>query len=550
MIGFGLLAFFAPCLSQASPSRTAYRVANLHAEGRAIPIDRDLPEVRLTHGIRDITFGIEPTDPAGPPIRFRFQLLGHDADWRDPGGSMRFTVRFDEQEGNTIFGEEFQLSHQSPGWTGDPRSSAPVSRSENIPIPKGASKMQFWMGSAGPQATLGVYAVSDLRVQLFGDSEHAAQSALVMIREEGALMDSPSGTPKGWARHGSRLGVAQIAPRSDAAPFIVMRDDQTDSFGGWLTTAASLDVSHAKTATITWNECYSIGWGGPARAIYNYLPPGHYTLRIQTASIEGTIIDESDIAQLHIIPPFHRSSTFRVTLALIIVSAGAWTVRSVTRARMQQELDRLAKEHTIDVERSRIARDLHDSLGADLTHLGLLCDLAASQVYEPERVRPHLNELFDLAKQLTRRVDEMVWTVNPAHDTLRGLISFVTHHAQSYLRAAGIACRLDVPDPIPNTPLSSSRRHHLFLTVKEALHNVVKHSEASEVRIRIRHSTERLEVEIEDNGKGIVNAAEGDGSENMRNRINSINGTLQRISEPGRGTLVTILLPIPPNERA
>jgi signal transduction histidine kinase len=211
---------------------------------------------------------------------------------------------------------------------------------------------------------------------------------------------------------------------------------------------------------------------------------------------------------------------------------------------MQRKLDRLERAHAIDVERSRIARDLHDNLGADLTHLGLLCDLASSPTADPARVRAHLNELFELARQLTRRVDEMVWTVNPTQDTLKGLAAFMTHQAQSYLRAANIACRLELPDPIADISLSSTQRHHLFLTVKEALHNVVKHAQASEVRIRLRISSWRLEIEVEDNGQGIATTAEGHGSGNMRSRMESIGGHLVRMSELGRGTIVSMVIPL------
>ena len=105
-----------------------------------------------------------------------------------------------------------------------------------------------------------------------------------------------------------------------------------------------------------------------------------------------------------------------------------------------------------------------------------------------------------------------------------------------------------LPDPIPDIALSSTQRHHLFLTVKEALHNVVKHAHASEVRIRLRASSERLEIEVEDNGQGIHTTTEGHGSGNMRSRIESIGGRLLRISEPSTGTIVSIVVPLTPQQ--
>lgn len=546
-VAFGLLLLVSTPDSQAdasSISRAAYVIESVHADGNLVAPKPNSHNYRIAHGIKDLVFALKPSVEGEQPQRFRFQLEGYDAGWREPGGSMRFTVRFDEQNGNTIFGEEFQSTRESPNWDGNPATSQPIARSETIPIPSGAARMQFWMGSAGPHATMGIYAASDLSVQLLPTDPQLAPTQHSIIPREGALMDSVKGTPLGWARHGSRLGIATITPRQDQTPLIVMQDDRADSFGGWLTTSASVDVSKAKQAVLSWTERYSIGWGGPAKATYSYVPAGNYTLRIQTASLSGLPTGESHLARIEIIPPFHQSTAFRVSLAAASLFACATIIRSVTRTRMQRKLDRLERAHAIDVERSRIARDLHDNLGADLTHLGLLCDLASSPTADPARVRAHLNELFELARQLTRRVDEMVWTVNPTQDTLKGLAAFMTHQAQSYLRAANIACRLELPDPIADISLSSTQRHHLFLTVKEALHNVVKHAQASEVRIRLRISSWRLEIEVEDDGQGIATTTEGHGSGNMRSRMESIGGHLVRMSELGRGTIVSMVIPL------
>lgn len=529
-------------------SHPEYTLESVQADGKLITPKSGSHTYRISHGIKDLVFALKPAADAQQPPRFRFQLQGYDAGWREPGGSMRFTVRFDEQDGNTIFGEEFQSTRESPNWDGSPVTSHPVARSETIQIPPGAARMQFWMGSAGPHATMGIYAVGDLFVQLLPTDPQLAPTRHAIIPREGALMQSNAGTPLGWARHGSRLGIATIAPRHDETPLIVMQDDQSDLFGGWLTTSASLDVSNAKQAVLSWTERHSIGWGGPAKATYSYVPAGSYTFRIQIASLNGIPTSESYLARLEVIPPFHQSNLFRISLAAAALLACAALIRSATRARMQRKLDRLERAHAIDLERSRIARDLHDNLGADLTHLGLLCDLASSPIADQDRIRAYLNELFELARQLTRRVDEMVWTVNPTQDTLKGLIAFMTHQAQSYLRAANVACRLDVPEPIPDIALSSTQRHHLFLTVKEALHNVVKHAQASEVRIRVRVSAERLEIGVEDNGQGINTTTEGHGSGNMRSRIESIRGHLLRTSELGRGTIVSIVVPLTPQQ--
>jgi signal transduction histidine kinase len=197
----------------------------------------------------------------------------------------------------------------------------------------------------------------------------------------------------------------------------------------------------------------------------------------------------------------------------------------------------------VDRERSRIARDLHDNLGADLTHLALISDLAQADAADPDKVRKCFDQIFETARNLTRQVDEIVWAVNPANDSLNGFVPFLSNYAQHFLSAAEVACRLEIPASLPDTPLSSAERHALLMLVKEALHNVVKHAHATEVRLRIRAEGSLLEIVVEDDGCGMAErVVEGDGTGNMRQRAAAIGASLERWSSPGEGTTLRVRL--------
>ena len=242
------------------------------------------------------------------------------------------------------------------------------------------------------------------------------------------------------------------------------------------------------------------------------------------------------------VPPFYEAAWFWISVAVVVATLLAFIVRKITHQRMQRRLDALERERTVERERSRIARDLHDNLGADLTQLALLSDLVQTDRNVPAEAAQHLDQIFDLAHRLTRQVNEMVWAVNPANDSLKSFVPFLTNHAQSYLGAASIPCRLDVPAELPDAPLSSAERHHLFLIVKEALHNVVKHARATETWLRVCVSNHLLGIRIEDNGRGIIEmATSGDGTINMQQRIGAIGGTLERTSS-SQGTTISITL--------
>jgi signal transduction histidine kinase len=167
----------------------------------------------------------------------------------------------------------------------------------------------------------------------------------------------------------------------------------------------------------------------------------------------------------------------------------------------------------------------------------------------------HLVQISDTARELTQAVDEIVWAVNPRQDTLDGLVNYICQFAQEYLTVAGIQCRLDVPGSLPPLPLSADMRHNLFLAVKEALNNIVKHARAREVRLRLIQEDGRLTLVIEDDGRGFDAATalvvgtsapgtpgsiKGQGLENLANRLSSVGGRCSITSEPGRGTRVEL----------
>jgi signal transduction histidine kinase len=135
--------------------------------------------------------------------------------------------------------------------------------------------------------------------------------------------------------------------------------------------------------------------------------------------------------------------------------------------------------------------------------------------------------------------------VNPANDSLRGFVPFLSNYSQNFLLAAEIPCRIDIPMNLPEAHLSSAQRHNLFLVVKEALHNIVKHAGATEVRLWVRTEEQRLEIHVDDNGCGIPEeVTSGDGTGNMQQRAASIGASLRRTSEAGKGTMIFLTLPL------
>jgi signal transduction histidine kinase len=202
---------------------------------------------------------------------------------------------------------------------------------------------------------------------------------------------------------------------------------------------------------------------------------------------------------------------------------------------------RVARLRAIEGLRIQIAANLHDDVGARLTKVGMLTELADRETTDDHPSKTYIRNAFGTVREITRAMDEIVWTINPKNDTLDHLANYIFQYAQEYFQDTGVNCRLDVPAQLPDRPVSTEVRHNLFMAVKEALNNALKHAHATEVRIGLGVTDGRTTITITDNGQGFsVNQArgKGDGLENMKQRLEQIGGSLVLDSEPGRGTSI------------
>jgi signal transduction histidine kinase/ligand-binding sensor domain-containing protein len=281
--------------------------------------------------------------------------------------------------------------------------------------------------------------------------------------------------------------------------------------------------------------------GAKRSANFSYLPPGDYTFQVKAANNDGVWNDTGAEFSFKILPHFWQALWFRTLAGGITAAAGGGIVWLDSRRRMRRKLERVDRQRALEHERARIARDIHDDLGSYLTRITMLSESARSELDDPRQAVADMDQIYDTARELTRAMDEIVWAVNPNHDTLESLANYLEKFAQDFLDAAGIRCRLDMPLQFPAWSLTSELRHNLFLALKEALNNVAKHSAASEVTISFAVKGADLEVSVQDNGRGFAPATDGsagrrNGLSNMRRRLLEIGGRCDIHSAPGQGT--------------
>ncbi|HWX21916.1 MAG TPA: two-component regulator propeller domain-containing protein [Candidatus Binatia bacterium] len=277
------------------------------------------------------------------------------------------------------------------------------------------------------------------------------------------------------------------------------------------------------------------GWSGPGperTAHYQKLAPGSYRFRVLACNNDGVWNETGAALSVVLLPHYWQTWWFK---AAILATLGlVLTLLYRVRVARLRELERL---------RIEIAANLHDDVGARLTKVAMITELVERETGLTDRIKPHIEAVSRTTREIIQAMDEIVWTINPKNDTLDHLANYIFQYAQEYFQNTGVRCRLDVPAQLPDRAVSTEARHNLFMIVKEALNNVLKHAAATEVRVGLAMADSRMTITIADNGRGFSPAqarAEGNGLQNMKQRMKRIGGRLDLESKPGAGTTIKL----------
>jgi len=228
-----------------------------------------------------------------------------------------------------------------------------------------------------------------------------------------------------------------------------------------------------------------------------------------------------------------------------------WKVQERTR-QWEAEIRHRQKaelQHAAEAERARIARDLHDELGAGLTEVTLLASTGFGDFKSQKKGDDRFGTIAEKARALVSRLDVIVWAIDPSRNSLQAFADYVGSYAKEFLSASDIVCRLKIPIECVAITLEGTARHNLFLAIKESLNNIVRHAAATEVELQLIQLDHHLEIMIVDNGRGFDVAAvgRGHGLANLHQRLRALDGQCCIESQPGRGTKIKLVVPLRDN---
>lgn len=270
---------------------------------------------------------------------------------------------------------------------------------------------------------------------------------------------------------------------------------------------------------------------------------------------EGTVLDSIARAEAaHVAAVRHEQELSterdRRNLLLVIVTASAIIVlliwgrlRHVRRTRdaivkAQDELVASEKQREAELVRTRIARDVHDQLGSDLTKLILLSEEARSAA-DRESMNARLKDVGRVADEANRSLGDIVWAVDPHHDSVQELTDRIRAHCVRMLHHHPGTCLIDCHHIGPDRPLDPASKRDIHLMVREALNNTLKHARAEHITVHFHSDPTTLLFELTDDGQGLPNTAgKGHGMQNLQTRATRLGGQLTIRSAPSGGTTI------------
>jgi signal transduction histidine kinase/ligand-binding sensor domain-containing protein len=351
-------------------------------------------------------------------------------------------------------------------------------------------------------------------------------------------------TPPIWIGGLSIAGVPQALPELGATEIGTLEllhsqnNLQIDFFGLDFHTGEALRYQYRLEGADT-------DWRAPTEQrtmTFPNLRPGSYRFLVRALNAQGLASETPAVVSFKILSPVWQRWWF-ITLAVLLI---ATAVYAFFRYRVNRLLE-------IERVRTRIAADLHDDIGASLSHIAVVSEVAKLQLPEEDsQLSKNLSVIARVSGEAVDSMSDIVWAVNPQRDHLYDLTRRMRNFASELLPARDITFSFSAPTEEQDIRVGADVRRQLFLIFKESLNNVVRHSGCSHAEIELHIEGKSLVLKIGDNGKGfdVTNGVRGNGLKNMRRRAESLGGQVELISANGQGTTLRLEMPHHPAHKS
>ncbi len=288
--------------------------------------------------------------------------------------------------------------------------------------------------------------------------------------------------------------------------------------------------------------------GGRRAAFYHGLPAGEFVFHLSACNADGVWSEDWPVLKISVEPYLWETAMFRMAALLAGLGVLGGAARMVERRRYKHRLALLETQHAIERERLRISQDMHDDIGSILTQVSQLSDLGQSDPLSALATQKQFERIGHQARVAVQSLDEIVWATNPKNDNLPQFVEYVCRFADECFEVSAIRCWQEVPTNLPHLPLRTDVRHDVFLAIKEAFNNALKHSRATEIWLRLELRGHEVCISVKDNGRGFDPqkvVAGRNGLDNMKMRLAECGGRTVFFSSAQHGTEIKFIFPLP-----
>jgi signal transduction histidine kinase/ligand-binding sensor domain-containing protein len=274
----------------------------------------------------------------------------------------------------------------------------------------------------------------------------------------------------------------------------------------------------------------------------NALSYGDYEIDIRYINEKGEFVENAIGVNMVILPYWYQTWWFRILVTVLALSAILFVVRLIYISRMRKQRAMLEKQLAVQMERQRISSEMHDDIGAGLSGIKLLTEMTKGKVHD-EVVEAEMEKIYQSVGDISGKMKEVIWSLNTENDQLSSLISYIHRQVRQWLENYPCELYITIPEKIPDIEINGESRRNIFLAVKEAVHNIIKHSGANKVNIEITCNG-ILKILVSDNGRGIHKGEAndtGNGLRNMQQRMHNLHGKFLMQNKEG----LTLIFEIP-----
>lgn len=369
------------------------------------------------------------------------------------------SLGFVDEESGLIDRVEVELAGDSPEWNGNVQTAPMVAGRASAVVPPSAVGLHANVITSYVGSAVGEVAVDDVRFVIEHATGRRSEHAVAVDFGDPPALDR---LPRNWTKSGTKLSMSRLTMRRspEPHPILTIIDDEPVRYGSWLH-IPEIAIAPGDRVTLTWSAAWSFGSGDEATADYENLKPGTYFFRVGAFYPNGEPSGVETVLPIEVyVPLYLRRDVWAGAAALGLV--GAITAgRAANVRRMKRRLAEIEREHALEQERARIARDLHDDVGAGLTEIAVQTDWLRRDVerLQDTEMSGRADRVCQSAVELIRSVDAIVWAVNPKNDRLDRFVGYLTQSADQFVRAAGLGRREACPGDGRAAPCGDRRWH-------------------------------------------------------------------------------------------